>query len=418
MKRLILLLALLLPLRAVAQESALVQVELLPETVKVGEAARLHITVLGPTWFPKPPVFPNFEIPNAIVRLPPDSSHPYTAQVNGERWNGVSRYYEIYPLMPASYAVGGQSIRVTVANPGSDPIVVDAAIPDATLVATVPAGAEGLDPYLAGRTLTLSREIVGGYPVSLKSGDAVIVQTIAEIDGLPSIFLPPLNPKHQIDGVSVYPEEPLVADGDTGLRTEKLTLIFTAGGEFRLPAIELAWWNVDSEQIETASVPEMSFTVVGPPVPAEQAEEPPERDWKALLLQIAAVIVVAYLGWRVARELVARAKQRATEVHASEQYAFKQLARACAGKDSAKVYHALLAWLKRLDARMDAHRFVRDFGDERLVGEFESLSKNSYGDSVQQVEFKSLLHGLEKARRSYLKRRPDGHAPAIPPLNP
>ena len=72
-------------------QDPVVQIDLQPDTVTVGEAATLRVTVLGPTWFPKPPVFPSFEVPNAIVRLPPDSSRPTSAEVNGERWNGVSR---------------------------------------------------------------------------------------------------------------------------------------------------------------------------------------------------------------------------------------------------------------------------------------------------------------------------------------
>jgi hypothetical protein len=418
-RRLILLLALLMPLPLAAQESAVVQVELLPETVRVGESTRLHVTVLGPTWFSKPPVFPSFEIPNAVVRLPPDSSHPTAGQVNGERWNGISRYYEVYPLMPASYAIGGQSIRVTVANPGGDPIVVDVAIPELTLAATVPAGAEGLDPYIAGQALTLTREIEGADPASLMSGDAVVIRTVAEIDGLPVIFLPPLNPELDLEGVSAYPDEPLVEDGETGRRTEKLTLIFTAGGEFRLPGIELDWWDVNAEQARTVSVPELVFTVAGPPVPVEETAEPPvERDWKALLLQIAGITLLAYLAWRFASWLVLRAKQRAAEIQASEQYAFNQILLASAGGDTRKTYKAFLAWLDRLEPRMDAYHFIHEFGDKALGSAFNTLSEHVYSDAMRDAKLPSFVHSLGKARKKYLNQVSTSTQSQVPPLNP
>ena len=65
---------LLLPSLAVAEDSAVVRAELLPDDIEVGNSATLRITVLGPTWFPKAPVFPSLEVPNALVELPPNSS--------------------------------------------------------------------------------------------------------------------------------------------------------------------------------------------------------------------------------------------------------------------------------------------------------------------------------------------------------
>ena len=71
---------------------------------------------------------------------------------------------------------------------------------------------------------------------------------VAEIDGLPAIFLPSLAPALDFDGVSVYADEPRVQDGTPARRSERLTLVFEAGGEFEgdkaaagahLPAREL-----------------------------------------------------------------------------------------------------------------------------------------------------------------------------------
>ena len=61
-----------------------VRIEIEPETVSVGQSARLRVTVLVPTWFTAPPVYPTFEKVNAITRLPPDSSFPTSERVGGE----------------------------------------------------------------------------------------------------------------------------------------------------------------------------------------------------------------------------------------------------------------------------------------------------------------------------------------------
>ena len=78
----LLLTALLGPMLAVAEEdSPITRISLSADTVGVGEPVTLTVAVLVPSWFPKPPVFPSFEVPNAIVRLPPDSTYPISERI-------------------------------------------------------------------------------------------------------------------------------------------------------------------------------------------------------------------------------------------------------------------------------------------------------------------------------------------------
>jgi len=145
---------------AVAQDP-IVRLSVTPEDVAVGESAQMQVTVLVPTWFSEPPVYPSFELANSIVRLPPDSSYPTSERVGRETWSGIVRNYRVYPLISGRFRLGGQGVRVSYANPGSAPIAVDVPLPEATLSATVPQGAEELDPYLAGRSLMLTRDVEG-----------------------------------------------------------------------------------------------------------------------------------------------------------------------------------------------------------------------------------------------------------------
>ena len=50
---------------ALAQEQPIVRVQVTPNSASVGEAAELTVTVLVPTWFTRPPVYPSFELANA-----------------------------------------------------------------------------------------------------------------------------------------------------------------------------------------------------------------------------------------------------------------------------------------------------------------------------------------------------------------
>jgi hypothetical protein len=66
----------LLSAPGLAQVQPVVEVTVKPETVRVGEALELQVTVLVPTWFAQPPHYPDFELANTVTQRPPDSSYP------------------------------------------------------------------------------------------------------------------------------------------------------------------------------------------------------------------------------------------------------------------------------------------------------------------------------------------------------
>ena len=127
----LMLLAILLSSTAMAvaaQAQPVVRVEVNPESVRIGESAELKVTVLVPTWFARPPVYPSFELANAITRLPPDSSYPTSERVGRETWSGIVRNYRFYPLLGATYRLSGETITVTYANPGGTPPTAEVAV--------------------------------------------------------------------------------------------------------------------------------------------------------------------------------------------------------------------------------------------------------------------------------------------------
>jgi len=399
-----------------AQVQPVVRVEATPEQVLVGEPVRLRVTVLVPTWFPTPPVFPTFELANAITRLPADSSFSTRERIAGDRWSGIVRDYRVYPLAAATYSLRGLSMTVSYANPGGQPSVAKIALPEVTFRGVVPEGARKLDPYLAGSALTLERSIEGD-PADLTVGDAVVVRYTAELAGLPAMFLPPMIDPPEVPGVSAYVQEPEVADGEMARRSEQVTLVFDAGGTFELPGVSLDWWNTAEGRIETASVPPLSLTVAGPsPEPSAPESAPPDPG-RLIALLIAALAAIGLLVKFVPaalRGFRARAERRLqTEAHA-----FGEFTKAAASGDAGVTYGALLAWLDRITAGPAARRFCREYGDERLAADLDALSRSLFTDSAPAPDLRHFSRSFARARRRYLAtvRRPAGHG--LPSLNP
>ena len=402
-----------------AQELPVVRVELAPAEVAVGESVELQVTVLGPTWFPEPPVFPSFEIANAVVRMPRNRSRPISERIGRETWYGVVRNYEIFPLTSARYRLDGLAMRVTYADPADRrAVAVDVDVPPVEFRAVIPAGAESVEPYLAGRALSVTRDLEGD-PESLTAGDALVARYTAELDGMPAIFLPPLVAPTDTPGLSVYADEPEIEDGTTARRSEKLTYVFAMGGDFEIPAVSLRWWNTETSSIESSTIAPLTVHVAGPRTQASAAGNREDgRRWLhatggALLLLLVFGIVV-----RAASYLRPRWRAYRDERLASEAYAFGQLRKALRTGNPRRAYAALFRWLERLGPGTDLERFSGASGDAALRDQLERLSRACYADSRDSPDLRHLDRLLVAARRRRERAQADRTATALPSLNP
>jgi hypothetical protein len=418
------ILALALSGAAWGQTQPVVRAKVTPESVVVGEAAELTITVLVPTWFTRPPVYPSFELANAMTRLPADSSYPIRERVGNESWSGIVRTYEINPMLGATYRLAGQTINVTFANPGSDPVSVEAEVPEIVLPSPSRTRAATRSvskpkcprsycavPCLKARShstrtsLSLSLEVEGELD-ELAAGDAIVLTYRAELDGLPAIFLPPLAPDLEFGGVSAYRDMPDVQDGDTASRAEKVTLVFEAGGEFVVPEVGLDYWNTDSSSIQRAIAPGLTVSVAGPPVAGAPTDTTLEAvDWRRRASFAGLAILLAVLVWRVAGPTVDRYTAAAERRRASEQYAFRHLKRSIRARRPREVYERLLEWLERFAPGVDARRFAQRFDSAGLTGEIDALTGALYGGLSVAVDWRRLERGLVAARARGLRER-------------
>ena len=403
-----------------AQVDPVVRVQVEAAEVRVGEALSLRVTVLVPTFFPRPPVYPDFEVANAITRLPPDSSFPTSERIDGESWSGIVREYRIYPLAAATYRIDGETMRVTYANPGAEPVVRDVTVPGFTFQGTVPPGAEGLDPYVAGSALALSLDVEGNDG-ELAVGDAVVLTYRAVLQGLPSLFLPELfegvGTIAGADAVTVYADAPRFNDDDgIATRMERVTLVFNAGGTVNVPAVSLDYWNTTDGRVVTASTEPLLLSIAGPPPedPADGTTEEGRSRWPlALLAGVLLLGLVAALrgGRPVLRERLLRWR-------ASEAYAFRQLRRNLRAGEEARAYGELQRWLERLEPGLGPRAFARKSGDDALRADIDALSEHTFGGVQAAVDLRGLEARLTAARRRYRMRSRVRADARLAPLNP
>ena len=255
----------------------ILQMELEAESAVPGQPIVLRVTVLTPTWFPDPPEFPSFEVPNVMVRLPSRGAGPTSQRIGGETWSGVTRAYRLYPMIAGRFRIRSRSVVVTYADPETrDPLTAELPTEEITFSGIIPPEAADLDPFIAADSLTLEQSIEGETQ-DLDPGAAVIRTISARIEGTPPILLPPLIPALERGGLAAYPDEPVVTETEqrgvlAGERIERVTYLAESGGRFQVPPVSVRWFNLSDGTIDEAEVPGLDIAVAAPPPDGAQAD--------------------------------------------------------------------------------------------------------------------------------------------------
>lgn len=397
-----------------AQDMPRVTVELETAETIPGQPLDLRITVLVPTWLPKPVVFPTFEAPNLMVRLPERATNPISERIDRDTWSGVSRRYRITPLVPGRFVIPPQELIVTWADPDSSaPREEVVPIEAITITGILPDGAEGLNPFLAARAVTLTQEVTGAT-APLGPGDSVIREVTAEIEGGPAMLLPGLLAVEPVTGLTVYPSEPVLSETETrgapgGSRVERVTYLAQSGGNGAAPPVTLDWYNLDTGQVETASVPGVDLTVDAPVARSVPALSPQRLILGALML----VLVLGVVAFSIRPALRRWKRWRAARLSrylASPAHARSLAIDAARRRDLSATLAALDLWAARLGAP-DPRR------DPAIASALSDVGAALYGPSPNGDL--ADWPALDRALAVYSPDRASHHhLTGLPPLNP
>ncbi len=129
-------------------------------------------------------------------------------------------------------------------------------------IRNIPASFKG-NTWLPSSELQLDEQ----WPANneFKAGEP-ITRTISILaNGLTAEQLPDLN-YTDVQNIKQYPDQATLNnskqdDGIIGIRQQKIALIPVRGGNYKLPAIEIPWWNIKTNKMETARIAERTFKV-------------------------------------------------------------------------------------------------------------------------------------------------------------
>jgi hypothetical protein len=348
---------------------------------------------------------PEASLENTQIRFL--NEEQYQAEHAGQTYHVVERRYSLYAYQTGLLQVGGISFRGRLATPpgqsffrmlpdsfdsrGQQPRIISARSEQVqTEILPMPANYRG-DHWLPARNLQVVESgLKSAGP--LTAGRPATRHIVLIADGLPAAQLPRIELALPA-GVKQYHERPhnrdnVLRDGISGSRHSAITLIAAEPGQYELPAIEIPWWNTETDRQETARLPavmlqvraglpgstapmatqpfakpfddaELPFAGLEEQPEAAEAQDPPLVNWLVWLLMSAWLVTL--VGWWRTQQHKKSAKPKTSPVTATENKPTPkdEFAEILSGMEAA--YHAKnresarAVWLKWGAYRWPAH---------------------------------------------------------------
>jgi hypothetical protein len=206
----------------------------------------------------------------------------YTSMLNGERVGVYERRYVIYPEKAGKLVIPGQRFQaVGIVQNSGDPwggkrtMISAVTRPLELEILPIPA-TYPTAPWLPAHQLSLTEQF-SADPEQWQVGEPITRTLIINTEGMSAsqIVLPDLP---QPTGLKQYPDQSEYHDdvsdnGISGQFQQAVAMVPTVAGKVILPAVRIPWWNTQSNQLQYATLPARTLTVL--PNPAHTSTNPP-----------------------------------------------------------------------------------------------------------------------------------------------
>jgi hypothetical protein len=360
----------------------------------------------------------------------------YEKLLNGVRHGVIELRYAIFPQQSGELSIPALQFSATVASagqsndfnpfgqPGRLNRVKSAAL--ALQVKPKPADYPADAAWLPARALTISES--WNPPLStVKVGDSLTRSLKLSAEGLSSAQLPPL-PASQSTGLRSYPDQPQLSNqineqGLQGSREEREALVPNRTGTIELAAIDVPWWNTQTDQLEHLSLPAQQLEVIAnPEQPVQPSNEPqallppvegpPLWPWQLAcgLLSVSNLVGFA-LWWRARRQPAIAA---ASQTGPSPRSLLDDLKRACQSNEPQATRQALDAWARQQPETLAelAARFVP------LSGALDGLNGALYSETGQLWQGEDLWRAIRTLPAAETLNSSAQEPSPLPPLYP
>jgi hypothetical protein len=271
----------------------------------VGERVVLAVELSAPGIFAGAPAFDLPDPPGMLLFPPEDRPILTNREIDGVSYTVQRHEVTVVVRHGGKQTIPSLSVRLQFKRNPLDKQAAAAVVKTDPLeiTAKLPPGAEKFGSLISSHRLQVV-EKWSPEPGKAKAGGAftrTITFTAADVPGM---AFPPI-PAAPIDGLGVYAKPPAVLDhrerGDwQGERQDTVTYVCKRPGKFTIPALQVTWYNLDTNKLETVEFPARILDVAPNSAMASAAPEPePSSGRRPATIALAAALAVNVLAYGV-----------------------------------------------------------------------------------------------------------------------
>lgn len=249
----------------------------LNDNIATKQQVILVIDVGTDNWFSGGTKIGRLDVKNLLVMQRNKLATNYSERKLGVSWARQRWEITLYPLSSGKYVIPPTSVTVNVVSPTREKVSGTLITPPLNFSANLPSAKLTNDtPWLSATNVNITQHWSLEEAKPMNVGDAIVREIIIEADNTTSALIPEILSTQQFASASSnigrYYQAPveLLDTQPRGAyaakRSEKLTFIAQQSGEYQAPAIDVLWWNSQTNSLESVTIAGRTYHISHTPL--------------------------------------------------------------------------------------------------------------------------------------------------------
>ncbi len=229
-----------------------------------GQKMTLTIEIATERWFSGGTRLSLPEVPGVVILQTEQFASNASERRGDQNWVLQRWTLDIYAQRPGNFTLPPVTARLKI-NAG-DAGDVEGALKTLPVPFSVelPAALAGVEQWVAAPEYSVSQSFDRSLE-GLQVGDAFDREIVFAASDIMAMMLPTFSAEN-LPGLAAYPAPPVLDNsnnrGQIGAsRTERISYVVQAEGEYQLPAADFFWWDTSRAQLKVLSLPATTITV-------------------------------------------------------------------------------------------------------------------------------------------------------------
>lgn len=229
-----------------------------------GQKMTLTVEIATERWFSGGTRLSLPEVPGVVILQTEQFASNASERRGDQNWVLQRWTLDVYAQRPGDFTLPPVTARVKINADGAGDVEGALETPPLNFSAALPDALAGIEQWVAAPEYTVSQSFDRSLE-GLQMGDAFEREIVFAASDVMAMMLPTFSAEN-LPGLAAYPAPPVLDNSNNrgqirASRTERISYVVQAEGEYQLPAADFFWWDTSRAELKVLSLPATTITV-------------------------------------------------------------------------------------------------------------------------------------------------------------